>query len=132
MIVESIESIPTTPQDIFNHVATHLLTQNEVCMVDYDCKYHHNGKACAAGCLIPDSLYSEDDEGYDFFDMRYLNGSILAYNNLRTRGFPELSLESLNLISRLQNLHDNLPIEQWKSNLRKIAEEFNLYTSCLD
>lgn len=47
-----------TEQEVFDFVASHLLTQNETSIVNFQCKYRgDNGLKCAAGVLIADEEY---------------------------------------------------------------------------
>lgn len=52
-------------QDTFDFVATHIFTQGKRAFENEGCKYRtSDGLKCAAGCLIPDNLYSPDmDQG---------------------------------------------------------------------
>lgn len=62
--VDNLES--ASEQDVFNQTARHLLTQNErgVYGDGLDCAYRgKDGKQCAGGPLIPDSVYQPEMEG---------------------------------------------------------------------
>ena len=53
-----------TTRQIFDTVKTHLLTQNQQCGDMEGCKYRHDGKSCAVGCLITDEHYTHTIEGH--------------------------------------------------------------------
>jgi len=108
-----------TEQQVFDHVATHLLTQNckSRCESDDNCMYRgeHNLK-CAAGCLIA------DDEYNIFLENNTWN--ILVRENRA----PNVHRH---LISALQNIHDNQPVEEWYSFLENLAFTYNLNTTAI-
>ena len=56
-----------TAQEVFDQVATHLLTQNERSLDGASCSYRNcDGLKCAAGCLISDDEYDNQMEGIDW------------------------------------------------------------------
>jgi hypothetical protein len=103
-----------TPQQVFDQVALHLLTQNKRSMDEHldACVYRSGeGSKCAAGCLIGDDEYSEDFE----------------FN-----GWRELVLQGLVpeahsfLVFALQQVHDcNVPVT-WKERLLSVSRSFGL------
>lgn len=104
-----------TAQEVFDQVAKHLLTQNAKSVTfneDYGkdfCMYRgDNGLKCAAGCLIGDDEYRNDMEDY-------------LYSSLRES--PE---EHQELITRLQCIHDQREVKEWKSELKSLAEDTHL------
>lgn len=127
MIVESVDKIPTTLQGIFDHVSEHLLTQKKACMANGRCAYRedlnpYSPVACAAGSLIPTSLYSISYEQKIF-----VCNSV--YDELRLKGFPKLSRECLELINYLQKIHDFSSPSQWKCKLSYLAGKYGLAES---
>lgn len=53
-----------TKQETFDTVVSHLRRQGRCAMDRLTCVYRaENGDRCAAGCLIPDDLYSSNLEG---------------------------------------------------------------------
>lgn len=109
----------STPQQVFDHVATHLLTQNAKSVDCLDsCMYKSpEGLKCAAGCLIADDEYNEEMED-------------VVWRMLVRRGVvPEAHME---LIGDLQDCHDDHMPENWKNGLERIAKYRNLSTSVLD
>lgn len=114
-------------QALFNHVATHLLTQKkkskslqkDSCGREiYACAYHgEGGLSCAVGCLIPDDLYTPSMEGklYNFLPevfLEYMDEKYGANNNI--------------LIARLQNVHDAIQETNWHAALLEVAIENHL------
>lgn len=85
---------PRTEQEIFDAVFKHLRAQGRLSLDGESCQYRSaDGAACAAGCLIPDSLYDEAMEGVPWN---------LVFN-------PELKTmygEHMDLICELQDAHD--------------------------
>lgn len=95
-------------QEIFNQVATHLLTQMKRSVDDFGfCAYRgSNGLKCAAGCLIADDEYFYDFEGF-------------RWSHLVTIG--KVSKKHKEMIKRLQYVHDSCLVDEWYESLSKIA-----------
>lgn len=109
-----------TEQEIFNQVATHLLTQMEVSQDknSMSCLYRGpNGLKCAAGCLIADDEYLPEMEGEAWASMSY-DGIV-----------PE---EHKSLIDNLQIIHDCERIGRWLWALTSLAEKCKLDTTILN
>lgn len=126
-----------TPQETFDKVTRHLLTQKAVSeLKGVGCRYRaDNGLKCAVGCLIPDDKYSPDIEGTpvgpDFFDLEigFFPPRALALRTLLT----DLGLSGQGkLLSRLQHVHDSFDSSDWPDRLRRVAKDFNLSTAVLD
>jgi hypothetical protein len=103
-----------TKQQLFDTVATHLLTQRRRSTRKSFCAYRgRDGLRCAIGCLIPDERYTPNLEGKsaEQADVRRAAG-------LR-RGQGTLATD-------LQNLHDTLPVNQWHTKLYDIAHNHGL------
>jgi hypothetical protein len=90
-------------QEIFDKVATHLITQGKQSLRDDGewedkfCAYRGpDGTMCAAGCLIPDEEYNEDFETNPWF---HVAPDIPSFANA-----PQ---EIHELITALQGVHDN-------------------------
>lgn len=103
-----------TEQEVYDQVATHLLTQN--CKPkerDYGlCLYRGpNNTKCAAGCLIADSEYRREMEGVSWRDLA------------RDKRVP---LEHSNLIMALQRVHDRSESNEWPIKLKQLALEWGL------
>jgi hypothetical protein len=101
-----------TPQQVFEQVAIHLLTQNAKSInQDYHCLYkNENGLKCAAGSLIHDDEYNND-----FEDKQWSYVSI----NMGIRNHVDL-------ITDLQNIHDSNQPNEWFDELTILGNEYNL------
>lgn len=126
------KEFPTDPQEIFDRVAKHLLTQNEKCIArvlkkDNNavtvCAYRsyreNNILACAAGCLIPERKYDPSMEGSIFL-------SIAIHH------FPDISDNLITFISELQIIHDRHEVDNWRYLLKAFATKHNLDSSVLN
>ena len=113
-------------QEIFNKVATHLLTQSDKALDEKgDCMYRGlNGTSCAAGCLIPDELYEPEMENESILNLANDFPDVKAYLRMHRR-------DTLRLIDRLQNVHDAEPVEYWYVALDATAADFDLNTEVL-
>jgi hypothetical protein len=119
-----------TPQEVFDKVATHLLTQRSRAVRPgsrYSCLYRApDGKRCAIGCLITDDIYRPDMEG-SVATTLLLRGEVQrawpwAYRNEK----------ALNMLDRLQVLHDREEISAWPKLLKYLAEQFGLSSAVAD
>lgn len=114
-----------TAQQVFDQVATHLLTQNKKSMNPGDvtaCLYRSTeGLKCAAGCLIGDDEYTpEMDKGGVVGSIKVGTG----WGRLIERGLvPDVHAE---LITSLQSLHDATVPEQWPTRLSSFAQRRGL------
>lgn len=101
-----------TKQEIFDKVASHLLTQNERSISENGmCLYRGpRGLKCAAGFLIPDDVYN--------FEMEGENAEFVFTH------FPQLSdfKEHATLVLRLQKIHDYYGVALWKDKLEALAK----------
>lgn len=102
-----------TAQQVFDQVATHLLTQNAKSENEEGYQYHSDSglMMCAAGCLI---AATEWDESLELNDWTSLV--------LRDR-VPE---EHAELISALQHVHDSTGTHAWPDRLAHVAKEHGL------
>lgn len=104
-------------QQLFDHVAKHLLTQKEKAQDGNYCKYRdRDGRRCAVGACIPDSLYRAA------FETIGIESLMEKYPEIREL-FPERSAV---LLSNLQLLHDNCETKDWARHLTNLAEGFGL------
>jgi hypothetical protein len=100
-------------QEVFDQVATHLLTQKAQALGDQivdgpnACVYKApGGLKCAAGCLIGDDEYSPDMEGNSW--------AVLVDQGV--------SSTHQHLIDELQHIHDCVPNpEDWPTALSELA-----------
>lgn len=119
-----------TRQQIFDKVATHLLTQNKRAMLEdtrYGCAYRApDGCKCAIGCLIPDELYP-----------RFAEYERICAGAIPVELFAEINIDKnadTSLIARLQHVHDDLAVEPsaWKNSLKALAYNYQLDAKVLD
>jgi hypothetical protein len=111
-----------TDYDVFNYVKEHLLKQNERSVDPWSmqCQYlsqKEDGKVlmCAVGCLIDDEWYSEKIENLSASNedvKRAIAGSI-----------PNWKVNT-NMLSELQNIHDEYEPEQWSLKLEYLESYF--------
>lgn len=121
----TLKTLPqATKQEVFEQVATHLLTQKAKSLKNENtvreiCMYRNpNGLKCAAGCLIADDEYF----GEDFENNRW---SHLARND-------KVPMVHVELIQHLQSIHDCHEVEEWIEKLIDLGNIFNLDTSFID
>jgi len=109
-----------TPQQVFDQVATHLLTQmDRSADSDDTCAYRGQlGLKCAAGCLIA------DDEYKPYMEVRGSWGQLVN---------DELvPFEHEELIRQLQSVHDMNPPSNWRVHLIGAAVHHDLSTEVLE
>jgi hypothetical protein len=106
-------TLPTTEQEVFDLVATGLLKQNRKSTDGFGgCFYRGKDDCkCAAGLLIPDKYYHSGLEGSS-----WLNLTRMGVVPSRHSAF----------ICRLQVIHDNMEVEQWRHALIKFAADCGL------
>ena len=119
-----------TLQEIFDQVATHLLTQNERAVGALgNCRYRTDtGLKCAIGCLIADEHYNSGCEGIDVsgaYIKPHPRGLSLG-QALRNSGIDGKDQRVLRLLGRLQGVHDHNPVVSWHDNLVRVADDFGL------
>lgn len=109
-------------QSLFDKVATHLLTQGKQSAVQNEtgetqCLYRGpDGTKCAAGCLIPDALYSDALE---------CKTVVCIPESIQAAMGITCAIEE-NLVWNLQQMHDHRPPSLWKERLLGVALTFNL------
>lgn len=115
-----------TAQEVFDTVATHLLTQNKASIGKLQnkcgtiCMYRNDhGLKCAAGCLISDDEYSISLEGK-------------TVNKDGGLGFPNRVKNNLKLVCDLQIVHDNFSSDKWPGKLREVASQNKLDPGVID
>ena len=106
--------VSPTPQETFDTVAKHLLTQRKKSHDGFNsCLYRGpRGLKCAIGVLIPDSEYRSDFEnsGIDW----------LFKKGLWPEGRKRYK-NQVELLCALQTIHDSLDISVWKGALKRFA-----------
>lgn len=106
----TLKTLPqATAQEVFDHVAAHLLKQNQKAInLDGLCMYRTpSGLKCAAGCLIGDDEYTSEFEGESW--------SVLAEDQ---RLVPD---NHFDLIFALQGIHDLDDPSIWQEKLSILA-----------
>ena len=143
-----------TLQEIFDHVAKHLLAQNEAAKIfDEDdgtaCFYRTaEGRSCAVGCCIADDEYSYKLENIPMrrlawllnpnpiMEMNYNIREEIAADFAKQAGWYGASIrqDQIDLLIALQEMHDDyVPETMYKppqyifdSGLETVAERFEL------
>lgn len=95
--------------EVIDYVTNHLLSQGcrSKSLEAHGCAYRGpSGRKCAAGCLIPDSLYTTEMENKSW-------GVIIE-------DYPILCSKHSGLIEKLQYIHDGYPEPVWPSLLKKL------------
>lgn len=116
----TLKTLPqASPQEVFDQVAQHLLTQNEKFKSKSSngevCLYRSGELKCAAGCLIGDDEYVSSMDG---------DGEGSSWTNLVNLG--AVPPEHQNLVTPLQNIHDNDDPDEWAELLEEFADENSL------
>lgn len=102
---------------IIQHVARHLILQNQR-SYDEDCKYKsEKGLSCAVGCLVSDEEYDLEMEGVSIHDVRFNKFGIDAKRR--------------ELLGALQVLHDSMLPYQWHNELMSVCNRYGLDTTAL-
>ncbi len=117
----SLATLPlSSAQEVFDQGALHLLTQNKKChqvskngwgSTSDVCMYRFEGLKCVGGCFISDEEYDPSMEENTWKDL------------IRAERVPK---DHDNLITILQNIHDNKPVEDWKKELAALGLSLNL------
>jgi len=102
-----------TAQELFDKVATHLITQGKPSLCTYGfCKYRGDGGLmCAIGCLIPDDKYKT-----------WMDYGGALHPVLKTIGLGE----HFYLCRKLQVVHDATEPYNWHGELSNVAAKFGL------
>ena len=107
-------TLPTN-KSVIRRASKHLLKQNKQSLDGSICMYRSpDGTKCAVGCLIPDSLYSNTIE-------RYPVDRILDAHPKLKELFKNVDLE---LLHRLQQIHDSTPLCKWKDALDALKKRY--------
>lgn len=112
-----------TRQEMFDKVATHLLTQMERSVEGRLCRYRLGTLKCAIGALIPDDKYLRrfEDVAIDGF----------SQEALLLRNVAGISDDDAKFARRLQRVHDNHRPEEWASELHLFAADYHLSTDVI-
>jgi hypothetical protein len=115
-----------TPQEIFDRVKAHLLTQNAQARnnVNSGCAYRGiNGTKCAIGCLIADKDYRLELEGLSMHSVPQFNPPL---DDAVSATVGELTSEKRWLLQALQQIHDANNVENWPEALQHLAKREGL------
>jgi hypothetical protein len=113
-------------QEVFNKVATHLLTQGVAATVGGECRYRtDDGKRCAIGCLIPDSLYMATLEGKEIGTVLDANPRLREHLQITEKASGDLDSDE-NFLSGLQRIHDLYEPYAWGEELNEFATRWDL------
>ena len=126
----------TTKQEIFDHVAKHLLAQGTASLKEnltngeLSCAYRGDGGSmCAVGCLISDDEYHPDMEGTGvgaLFDKEKVSYPTSGPLGVGILGPDHPLAEHVPLLEDLQQIHDTFHPPTWLHHLTTTAEEFEL------
>ena len=125
-------------QEVFDYVATHMLTQDEHLFLPdgYNCAYRGvNGRMCAVGCLIADDeyeaidlLFRRDSEQDHAAEQESIEGtrreSICRVMN--RAGIARPSEEMQAMLAGLQRVHDDYSVHEWPDALSSAAAAHGL------
>ena len=105
-------------QAVFDKVVKHLLTQKRRSESKRGgCAYRgKGGDMCAVGCLISDKAYDPEIEGFVVHATE-----VLA--KLAESGVPTYNRT---LLTDLQDIHDRIEVNHWKTHLKDLAKHHNL------
>ncbi|KVS50666.1 hypothetical protein WK39_27780 [Burkholderia cepacia] len=123
-----------TAQDVFDHVARHLLTQLERCDEGMGrgspCLYRGpRGLACAVGALIPQACYVPEMENRDVSGLQKWCMAVPFEPYWRLACFLD---QHLPLLYALQKLHDSMSPTDWPRELWNLACHRGLSTDVVD
>jgi len=109
-------------KQVFQTVATHLLTQNSTSTADDsdDCKYQNGaGKQCAVGVLIDSKNYKPELEGNATDALEVIQAIEKSLDTHITKSDRDL-------LCKLQDIHDYSPVDGWREELEELSDrEFN-------
>lgn len=117
-------------QEIFDIVAPNLIRQNKKSVNKHgNCKLRGiDGTKCALGWLLPDPDYVE-----------YMEQGALGYflDEEEWDGTKECPLDILKsdrakFLDNLRYIHDALRVDEWHTNLCRLAGTYHLNTTCID
>jgi hypothetical protein len=124
-------------QELFDSVVEHLRRQEKAALLKLGGGAYRGlgGGSCPVGMLVGSNLYTTSMEGVP---VRYVGYSREAYPAYMDVGVAALkaalvkarvnvaNLETVALLSALQNVHDIFGTWEWHDRLRSIAREFGL------
>ena len=114
-----------TMKQIYTKVSKHLLKQNQrseegTATIGNNCQYRTGeGLMCAVGCLIPNDKYYSGLEGQDVNKGMVLD---TLRGVIGTRWSS--SWRKIDLLERLQFIHDQVPVENWSIKLEGLKKDY--------
>ena len=97
-------------QEVFEYIATHLLTQRKKCGRDdgggFQCRYKYRALRCAAGALLGPNEYKRSYEGRSWEELQRYGSVPKAH---------------CGLVSSLQDIHDEYEPDEWGRKLRELG-----------
>jgi hypothetical protein len=117
-----------TDKEIFIQIKTHLLSQGKKSMGEYPreddtitgCVYRSSeGLKCAVGCIIKEEYYTPILEG------KGVTNLLVRSAVTRSLGLETLPDSTLEMLSRLQDIHDLYPVNTWETYLQEYEGKFN-------
>lgn len=109
--------VDATPQQVFDQMATHLLTQAKKSMKGEECYYRGadingepNGLMCAAGCFIADDEYKRT------YETAMVSAVFYSYGIDK-----KIDPKVFDIILAGQRLHDGIDPVDWRTGLRHMA-----------
>ena len=109
-------------REIFNKVEKHLLKQNKQSVRVGSCKYRtDSGLSCAVGCLMTDDMYDSSLEGESVKATEVVEAltPIIGVS-------PRHQAEKIDLLNRLQCIHDGNQVDTWADKLTALKLAFNI------
>lgn len=123
-------SIPQDPtlQQVFDHVARHLLRQGVQCSIDGHGALRLDGRRCAIGCLISDATFDLLDVHPYGNEMSMVVQAAVAEDI----GVDFLHGETVELLGELRCLHDHAPPSRWPERLASVARGWGFDPSVVE
>lgn len=109
-----------TLQQIFDRIATHLLTQKAKAIHNGMCRYRDaDGLKCAVGSLITEACYNPSLENLNVWSQP-IRAALLCSGVFDQ--MPDYAEPAIGLLRLLQSTHDDLEVSQWRENLSLLAQ----------
>lgn len=121
-------------QEILNKVYTFMMKQNQKCIKpgNDNYQYHYQELRCNIGVLIPIEEYTPEFENWnlnpevqtEFQDLLYpVESDNIIITYFKSKGFEE---DDIYWLHKLQNIHDDYEVEEWKHIFECFASIYNL------
>ena len=120
-------------QNVFDTVVNHARTQCKRAMNGPTCAYRSSdGSKCFVGVLIPDDKYNPLLEGGEVMGSFTYSTENMSLSSAGRKVFQLLTEllsphdKDWDLLKDLQVTHDMYTIDQWESQFRRIAKQYEL------